>query len=110
MIRKLQAACRELTSLVGQFYEAMGPIFALYLGAIVIPSSLVGALALTFEIEVLMSIAAWPFKIAVYILAFSCFVIGPVYLIATLIGAVNLGGGDDGSLRRGADFGDDGGE
>ena len=110
MIRELQSACKELASLFDKLYEAVGPIFALYLGSIVLPSVLVGVIALNFGFEVLMSIAAWPFKIALFIVAISCFVIGPVYLVATLIGSVHTGGGDDGSLQRGTDFDDDGGE
>ena len=88
----------------------MGGAFAIFLGAIVLPFSLIGAAGLALGVDALVAVAAWPFKIAMYVVAFNCFVTFPVYMLAVFIGKADVRSGDDGSLQRGADFGDDGGE
>lgn len=88
----------------------MGGVFVLFLGAIVLPSLLIGAAGSLLGLGALVAIAAWPVKIAMYVIYFNCFVIFPVYMLAVFIGKADVSSGHDGSLQRGADFGDDGGE
>lgn len=110
MIRYIQSSCRRFVRFINQLLEKMGGVFVIFSGAIVLPSLLIVSIGLALDLDAIVAIASWPFKIVMYVIAFNCFVIFPFYMVAVFISKANLGAGDSSSSHRGADFGDDGGE
>ena len=110
MIKRLQNSCRRFAKTLEQLIDLVGAVGAMFLAVIVLPSLIIVGLGLALDLDGVVAIASWPFKIAMYLIGFNLFVIFPIYLFATFIGKINLGGGHDGSFERGADFGDDGGD